>query len=280
MRLLAAILVAIVAGCQASVGPYHHHHLLQQYAVYAPAAPQAQYSYAQASAVTSSYPTYYQQQLPVIQAYQPAFHSVVQTVAPQPQIQYQQYYNYAPAVQPVKAAVALRPEPYDLHPRYHYGYSVSDPLTGDHKSAQESRDGDQVKGHYSLLDADGSVRTVTYTADSINGFNAVVDRSVGAAVQVHKPVAVVHAQHVAVPDHQSYAYPLAYQYASHQPVVQQYAAVTLGVPAVQYAALKAPVKVATTSTSSAATATATAVSTNYGPPAHQPPPPVASGGYA
>lgn len=51
--------------------------------------------------------------------------------------------------------------------------------TGDVKSQWESREGDGVKGHYSVLEPDGSIRTVTYTADAKNGFNAVV-KTVGA----------------------------------------------------------------------------------------------------
>ncbi|XP_061728738.1 cuticle protein 19-like [Cydia pomonella] len=63
------------------------------------------------------------------------------------------------------------------HPKYQYSYSVEDPHTGDHKSQHEIRDGDVVKGGYSLLQPDGSVRKVTYTADDHNGFNAVVENS-------------------------------------------------------------------------------------------------------
>ncbi|CAG7829529.1 unnamed protein product [Allacma fusca] len=75
-------------------------------------------------------------------------------------------------------------EPFDLHPQYSYGYSVSDALTGDSKSASETRDGDVVKGQYSLVEPDGAIRTVTYTADSINGFNAIVDRSAPAITKI------------------------------------------------------------------------------------------------
>ncbi|KAJ8731921.1 hypothetical protein PYW08_014651 [Mythimna loreyi] len=63
------------------------------------------------------------------------------------------------------------------HPKYEYSYSVADPHTGDHKSQHESRDGDAVHGYYSLLQPDGSVRKVEYTADDHNGFNAVVHNS-------------------------------------------------------------------------------------------------------
>lgn len=45
------------------------------------------------------------------------------------------------------------------------------------KNQEESRNGDVVKGSYRLVEPDGSLRTVIYTADAINGFNAVVHRS-------------------------------------------------------------------------------------------------------
>jgi hypothetical protein len=110
-------------------------------------------------------------------------------------------------------APTLRTESYDPHPQYNYGYSVSDALTGDQKSAQESRDGDLVQGSYSLVEPDGSIRTVRYTADSIHGFNAVVERSgaVHAKAVVAAPVARV-----------AYAQP-AVAYA-HAPAVRAYAA--------------------------------------------------------
>ncbi len=58
---------------------------------------------------------------------------------------------------------------YYAHPKYAYKYGVSDYHTGDVKSQHETRDGDVVKGQYSLVEPDGSVRTVDYTADKING---------------------------------------------------------------------------------------------------------------
>lgn len=47
-----------------------------------------------------------------------------------------------------------------------------------------------ISGQYSLVEPDGSVRTVDYTADSVNGFNAVVSKS---APTVHAVKAVVPA---------------------------------------------------------------------------------------
>ncbi|CAO1409558.1 unnamed protein product [Diamesa tonsa] len=67
-------------------------------------------------------------------------------------------------------------EEYDYisHPSYKYEYGVKDEKTGDHKSQWEHRDGDVVKGEYSLDEADGTKRVVSYTSDKKNGFNAVV----------------------------------------------------------------------------------------------------------
>ncbi|XP_055618824.1 cuticle protein-like [Toxorhynchites rutilus septentrionalis] len=65
---------------------------------------------------------------------------------------------------------------YDPNPQYSYSYGISDSLTGDQKSQEESRSGDVVKGSYSVVDPDGHKRIVEYTADPHNGFNAVVHR--------------------------------------------------------------------------------------------------------
>ncbi|KAJ8941010.1 hypothetical protein NQ318_006439 [Aromia moschata] len=66
---------------------------------------------------------------------------------------------------------------YYAPPKYTFKYGVKDYHTGDIKSQQESRDGDVVKGQYSLVEPDGSVRTVEYSADKHSGFNAVVHKS-------------------------------------------------------------------------------------------------------
>ncbi|XP_060517128.1 cuticle protein 19-like [Cylas formicarius] len=66
---------------------------------------------------------------------------------------------------------------YYAHPKYEFNYGVQDPHTGDHKTQHEVRDGDVVKGSYSVAEPDGTLRTVHYTADDYNGFNAVVEKS-------------------------------------------------------------------------------------------------------
>lgn len=46
-------------------------------------------------------------------------------------------------------------EDYHHYPKYKFEYGVKDPHTGDHKSQWEARDGDVVKGEYTLDEADG-----------------------------------------------------------------------------------------------------------------------------
>lgn len=60
---------------------------------------------------------------------------------------------------------------------YHFEYGVKDLHTHDIKSQSEVSDGHgNVKGSYSLVEADGSTRVVEYTADHEHGFNAVVKK--------------------------------------------------------------------------------------------------------
>ncbi|XP_016963291.1 trichohyalin [Drosophila biarmipes] len=67
-------------------------------------------------------------------------------------------------------------EDYDTRPQYSFAYDVRDSLTGDDKRQEEKRDGDLVKGQYSLIEPDGTRRIVEYTADDVSGFNAIVSK--------------------------------------------------------------------------------------------------------
>ncbi|XP_013135516.1 PREDICTED: uncharacterized protein LOC106100988 isoform X2 [Papilio polytes] len=58
---------------------------------------------------------------------------------------------------------------------YAFSYGVADEQTGDIKNVWDSKDGDIVKGQYSVLDADGSVRTVEYTASPDASVNAAAN---------------------------------------------------------------------------------------------------------
>ncbi|CAH0551440.1 unnamed protein product [Brassicogethes aeneus] len=117
-----------------------------------------------------------------------------------------------------KTIVAEAPANYD------FGYSVNDPHTGDSKSAQETRHGDSVQGSYSLIEADGTKRTVEYTADGHNGFNAVVHKE-----PAHVAVKAVAKVAVAAPV--AYAAPVAH-YAHAAPVVSH----SFASPVISYAA--------------------------------------------
>ncbi|CAH2075407.1 unnamed protein product, partial [Iphiclides podalirius] len=88
--------------------------------------------------------------------------------------------QYAPAAHYAAPAAYSEGHDYYAHPKYDYSYSVADPHTGDHKSQHEIRDGDAVHGSYTLLQPDGSVRTVDYSANDHTGFNAVVHNSAPA----------------------------------------------------------------------------------------------------
>lgn len=123
---------------------------------------------------------------------------------------------------------SLHPQPveFDAHPQYSFAYDVKDAVTGDDKNQHETRDGDVVTGQYSLTEPDGTRRTVDYTADPVNGFNAVVSKTpLGAAVV--KAVAPAYASpyvaHAPVVAHApAYASPYvahASPYVAHAPVV-------------------------------------------------------------
>ncbi|CAD7086503.1 unnamed protein product [Hermetia illucens] len=144
----------------------------------------------------------------------------------------------APAyVKTIAAAPAvLKTVEYEAPAQYDFSYGVSDPLTGDHKSQAESRHGDNVHGSYSLVDSDGFKRTVEYTADEHNGFNAVVRRE-PLAHAVAAPVAKVVAPVAAVAPVAQYASAhYTAQYASATKVVSAAAPIHYATAPVAYAA--------------------------------------------
>ncbi|XP_047545249.1 larval/pupal rigid cuticle protein 66-like isoform X2 [Vanessa atalanta] len=124
-----------------------------------------------------------------------------------------------------------------------FSYGVSDPHTGDVKSQHETRVGDNVVGQYSLLESDGTRRTVDYAADAHSGFNAVysapavyaapiahaaravysapIATSYAAPAVVSSPLA--YAARVAPVAYGSYASPLAYKAYAAAPLAHGYA---------------------------------------------------------
>ncbi|XP_050556256.1 larval cuticle protein A3A isoform X6 [Spodoptera frugiperda] len=145
---------------------------------------------------------------------------------------------YAAPVAKVIAPVAkVAVEEYDAHPQYSFAYDVQDGLTGDSKSQHETRDGDVVQGSYSVVDPDGTKRTVDYTADPHNGFNAVVRKeALGHVAKVVAPVVAKVAAPVAyhaAPVVAKVATPVAYHAA---PVAYQAAPVYHSAPVAYHAA--------------------------------------------
>ncbi len=65
------------------------------------------------------------------------------------------------------------------YPAYQFGYAVDDPVTQNHQSRQETRDGDRVTGSYSYVDPTGSLIKVTYEADAVHGYRAHVETQPG-----------------------------------------------------------------------------------------------------
>ncbi|KAJ8729173.1 hypothetical protein PYW08_000754 [Mythimna loreyi] len=86
-----------------------------------------------------------------------------------------------------------------------FSYGVADPFTGDFKHQIENRVGDNVQGQYSLLESDGTRRTVDYAAGA-EGFNAVVRKD--PALIAAAPVISYAAPAIAAPI--SYAAPLGF----------------------------------------------------------------------
>ncbi|CAH2230509.1 jg18611 [Pararge aegeria aegeria] len=153
-------LSAVLAAANAGLLPYHH-----------------------ASAVSSQ--SIVRHDTPVHYAAAPIIHAAP-IVHAAPVVHAAPIVHAAPYVHAAPIAIA------HSHPKYDFAYSVADPHTGDHKSQHESRDGGSVHGSYSLVEPDGSVRKVEYTADDHNGFNAVVHKTAG-----YHPAPVVHAAPIA-----------------------------------------------------------------------------------
>lgn len=62
------------------------------------------------------------------------------------------------------------------NPSYQFGFDVKDDEFTNYQNRKETRDGGIIKGSYSVVDSDGFIRTVSYTADPKEGFKAEVVR--------------------------------------------------------------------------------------------------------
>jgi len=60
---------------------------------------------------------------------------------------------------------------FDANPKYTYAYQVANDEKQTYIAQEESRDGDQVNGQYSFVDANGALVTVKYTANDVDGYS-------------------------------------------------------------------------------------------------------------
>ncbi|XP_022160970.1 cuticle protein 7-like isoform X1 [Myzus persicae] len=123
---------------------------------------------------------------------------------PQPDHRHNGYYG--------RAAAADDEHP-SAPPKYNFAYDVSDAYTGDYKTQTEVRDGDNVRGQYTVVEPDGTRRVVDYTADEENGFNAVVSKEghPSADAPAYRPVAAAPAYRPAAAATAAAAYRPAYK---------------------------------------------------------------------
>ncbi|XP_022920963.2 uncharacterized protein [Onthophagus taurus] len=130
---------------------------------------------------------------------------------PEPQAQYQVQTSvkppkqYQPQIYPAQARSngkqTEEEEQYDdANSSYKFGFDVTDDENTNYHNRQEQRDGKKISGSYSVVDSDGFIRTVTYTADPEEGFKAeVVRKPTDIVVKIPKPTPPPKDQYVQVP---------------------------------------------------------------------------------
>lgn len=150
----------------------------------------------------------------------------------------QQHHHQPTLVKTYAAPALVKHVEYEAPAKYEFSYGVHDAQTGDIKEQSESRDGNNVRGYYSVVDPDGYKRTVEYTADEHNGFNAVVRREpIGHVVK-----AVAQPVHQYVQPIAKVAHYTAPQYVQkvHQPIHHAHYAPVVATPTT-YTKVVAPV---------------------------------------
>lgn len=50
---------------------------------------------------------------------------------------------------------------------YQFSFDVNDDENTNYQNRKEQREGNKISGSYSVVDSDGFIRTVTYTADPV-----------------------------------------------------------------------------------------------------------------
>ncbi|CAH1999907.1 unnamed protein product [Acanthoscelides obtectus] len=110
---------------------------------------------------------------------------------------------------------------------YAFGFDVQDDHYTNYQNRKEQSDGKKITGSYSVVDSDGFLRTVQYTADPKEGFKAEVTRQpTDIKVKIPKPLPQFQTQQkYAHQDPQQYLQEVPVQRGEHhqqQPEYQQY----------------------------------------------------------
>ncbi|XP_028141552.1 bromodomain-containing protein DDB_G0280777-like [Diabrotica virgifera virgifera] len=110
-----------------------------------------------------------------------------QYVVEKPQVRY--ITKQVPAKQRPQQIKQREEEDYDPNPSYQFGFDVKDELNTNYQNRKEQREGNKITGSYSVVDSDGFIRTVSYTADPKEGFKAEVHRQpTDIVVKIPKPL--------------------------------------------------------------------------------------------
>ncbi|KAJ4441144.1 hypothetical protein ANN_10994, partial [Periplaneta americana] len=118
------------------------------------------------------------------------------------------------------------------NPHYQFAFDVKDDEFTNYQNRKEQREGGKISGSYSVVDSDGFIRTVKYTADPLEGFKAQVTREPTNIVvkiptpppqqeQVQEPQQYVAARPAPAPARQPYAQ--IYNSVAAQPTPEQLA---------------------------------------------------------
>ncbi|XP_046664425.1 uncharacterized protein LOC124357064 [Homalodisca vitripennis] len=104
-------------------------------------------------------------------------------------------------LRPLPGAPDKEPEEdYDPNPAYQFSFDVKDDEFTNYQNRKEQREGDKISGSYSVVDSDGYIRTVTYTADPKEGFKADVSREpTDIRVKLPQPPSALPQQYQQIP---------------------------------------------------------------------------------
>ncbi|GFG29948.1 hypothetical protein Cfor_05464 [Coptotermes formosanus] len=118
------------------------------------------------------------------------------------------------------------PEDYDPNPHYQFSFDVKDDEFTNYQNRKEQREGGKISGSYSVVDSDGFIRTVKYTADPIEGFKAQVTREptdIVVKIPTPPPAQEQVQQYVARPVPARQPYAQVYNSVAAQPTPEQLA---------------------------------------------------------